>query len=50
MMTGSRSAMRALDAARDLFADDDAHAAADERVLHRRHDAFDAVDAARSRR
>ena len=45
-MTGSRAGDRALDRARDLLADDHAHAAADEAVLHRRDDALDAVDAA----
>ena len=39
----------ALDRARDLLADDHAHAAADEAVLHRGDDRLDAVDRARSR-
>ena len=45
-MTGSRAVERPLDGARDLLADDHAHAAADEAVLHRRDDALDAADAA----
>ena len=38
MITGMPPLDRALDRARDLLADDDAHAAADEAVLHRAHD------------
>ena len=44
--TGARIVDRALDAARDLLADDHAHAAADEPVLHRGDDGRDAVDRA----
>ena len=38
MITGPARRERALDAARDLLADDHAHAAADEAVLHGRDD------------
>ena len=50
MITGSRRSIARSIGARDLLADDHAHAAADEGVLHRRHDARLAVDLARWRR
>ena len=48
-ISGIRPRERGLDGADDLFAHDDPHAAADERVLHRPDDRLDAVDAARRR-
>ncbi len=44
MTTGTALFDGAFDGARDLLSDDDAHAAADEAVLHHRHDRRDAVD------
>ena len=44
MMMGQRRSIAFSMRARDLLADDHAHAAADERVLLRGHDGVDAVD------